>query len=80
MFMLVDTRTPPPDEPSPGRHAWEPNWRLWGWVALTIGALVGASATSGFVGYLLICAALGFACRAICVITPSLDGLRDYRQ
>ena len=80
MFMLVDTRTPPPDEPSPDRRAWEPDWRLWGWVTLTIVALVAADVSSGFVAYVLICAALAFACRAICVITPSLDGLRDYRQ
>ena len=47
MFMLVDTRTPRPDEPSPDRRAaWEPNWRLWGWVALTIAALVAADVTS----------------------------------
>jgi hypothetical protein len=80
MFMLVDTRTPRPDESPPERRAWEPNWRLWGWVTLTIAAFVAADVTSGFVAYLLICAALAFACRAICVITPSLDGLRDYRQ
>jgi len=80
MFMLIDTRRPRPSEPSPERAAWEPNWRLWGWVALAIGAFVGANVTTGFVAYLLVCAALGFACRALCVITPSLDGLRDYRQ
>lgn len=80
MFMLVDTRTPQPGDPTPERPAWEPNWRLWGWVALTIGAFVGAEATTGFVAYLFVCAALAFVCRAICVITPSLDGLRDYRQ
>jgi hypothetical protein len=74
-MLLIDTRTPPPERP-----AWEPNWRLWAWVALTIGALVGADSTSGFVAYVLVCAGLGFACRAICVVTPSLDGLREYRQ
>jgi hypothetical protein len=75
-MMLIDTRTPAPS----GRPAWEPNWHLWAWVALTIGAFVAADATSGIVAYGLVCAAIGFACRAICVITPSLDGLRDYRQ
>jgi hypothetical protein len=74
--MLIDTRTPPPSE----RPAWEPNWRLWSWVALTVATFVAADATTGFVAYLLACAGLAFACRAICVVTPSLDGLRDYRQ
>lgn len=76
--MLIDTRTPPPS--AGDRAAWEPNWRLWAWVALTVGAFVAADATSGLVAYLLVCAGLAFACRAIVVITPSLDGLRDYRQ
>jgi hypothetical protein len=73
--MLIDTRTPPPERP-----AWEPNWELLCWVALTIGAFVAADATSGLVAYLLVCAGLGFVCRALVLITPSLDGLRHYRQ
>jgi|1185.fasta_scaffold1538543_2 hypothetical protein len=75
--MLIDTRTPPP---AGDRAAWEPNWRLWTWVALTIGAFVAADATAGLVAYLLVCAGLAFACRAIVTVTPSLDGLREYRQ
>jgi hypothetical protein len=85
-MMLIDTRIPPPD-PGGGagageheRAAWEPNWRLWAWVALTIAALAVADASSGFAAYVLACAGLAFACRAIAVVTPSLDGLRDYRQ
>jgi hypothetical protein len=76
-MMLVDTRIPRPD---PTERAWEPNWALWRWVALTIAAFVAANATTGLVAYVLACAGLAFACRALCVITPSLDGLRDYRQ
>lgn len=76
--MLIDTRTPPP--PSPGRPAWEPNWRLWTWVALTIGAFVGADAASGIAAYLLVCAGLGFVCQAISVVLPNTFGLREYRQ
>jgi hypothetical protein len=74
--MLIDTRTPPPAE----RPAWEPNWRLWGWVALAIGSFAGAEATAGIVAYVFLCAALACVCRAICVVTPSMDGLREYRQ
>jgi hypothetical protein len=75
-MLLIDTRTPPPSK----RPAWEPDWRLWAWVALTIGAFAGAEVTSGFAAYVLICAGIAFVSRAICVITPSLDGLREYRQ
>jgi hypothetical protein len=73
--MLIDTRTPPPERP-----AWQPNWRLWSWVAAAIVACVAADSTSGLVAYVLICAALAFVCQAISVVTPSLDGLRQYRQ
>jgi hypothetical protein len=79
MLLLIDTRNPPPD-PVGERPAWEPNWRLWGWVALTIATLVAADAASGLVSYLLVLAGFFSACRAVSVILPPLDGLRDYRQ
>jgi hypothetical protein len=80
--MLIDTREPPPREPRPRapRPAWEPNWRLWAWVALAIGAAVGADAATGPVAYLLVCATLAFACQAICVVLPRTFGLREHRQ
>jgi hypothetical protein len=79
-MLLIDTRRPPPPEPAPERAAWEPNWRLWGWVALTICALVVADAAGGIAAYLLACLAIGFAGRAIDVALPYGSGLRDYRQ
>jgi hypothetical protein len=79
MFLLIDTRNPPP-EPVDERPAWEPNWRFWGWVALAIGTFVAADLASGVVSYLLVLAAFVFACRAVSVVLPPLDGLRDYRQ
>ena len=79
MFMLIDTRNPPPD-PVGERAAWEPNWRLWVWVALAIGTFVAAHAASGVVSYLLVLGGFVCACRAVAVILPPLDGLRDYRQ
>jgi hypothetical protein len=78
MLMLIDTRRPPP--PDPGRAAWEPNWRLWAWVALAVVAAVGAHVAGGFPGYVLVCAAIGFACRAILVAFPYGGGLTEYRQ
>ena len=79
MFLLIDTRNPPPD-PISERPAWEPNWRLWGWVALTIVLGVAADSTAGLVAYVLVLAAFASACRAVLVVLPPLDGLREYRQ
>jgi hypothetical protein len=79
MLMLIDTRNPPPS-PSEERPAWEPNWRLWGWVALTIVTFVAADATAGIVSYALVLVAFTCACQAVSVILPPLDGLREYRQ
>ena len=87
MLFLIDTRERRPERPerpegpgARGRAAWEPNWRLWRWVALTVVAAVAAGATTGFVAYLLICATIAFACQAVCEIVPDTFGLKDYRQ
>jgi hypothetical protein len=79
MLMLIDTRNPPPSRPEK-RPAWEPNWRLWAWVAATLGLFVAAGSTPGIVSYVLVLGAVASACRAVTVILPPLDGLRDYRQ
>ena len=77
MFMLIDTRggSRPDDRP-----VWEPNWRLWSWVAATIALFVAADVTPGIVSYVLVLGAVACGCRAVSVILPPLDGLRDYRQ
>jgi hypothetical protein len=81
MFLLIDTRNQPPDPDSVSeRPAWEPNWRLWGWVALTIALSVAADSASGIAAYLLLLGAVAGACRAVLVVLPPLDGLREYRQ
>jgi hypothetical protein len=81
VLLLIDTRNPPPDpDPVGDRPAWEPNWRLWGWVALTIALFVAADSTAGLVAYVLVLAAFFAACRAVLVILPPLDGLREHRQ
>ena len=77
MLMLIDTRgSSRRDE----RPVWEPNWRLWGWVAATIVLFVAADSTVGIVSYGLVLAAFASACKAVSVILPPLDGLREYRQ
>jgi hypothetical protein len=77
MFLLIDTRNPPPSQE---RAAWAPNWRLWGWVAAAIALFVAADSTAGLVSYALLLGAFASACTAVSVILPPLDGLRDYRQ
>jgi hypothetical protein len=80
-MLLIDTRDQRPDrEPAHERAPWEPNWRLWAWVALTIAAGMAANATTGVVAYAFVIAMVTFACRAISAVLPPLDGLRDYRQ
>jgi hypothetical protein len=49
-------------------------------VALAVAAFAGAEAVGGIASYVLACATLAFACRAVCVVLPPLDGLREYRQ
>jgi hypothetical protein len=78
MLLLIDTREPPPAPPE--RQRWEPNWRLWLWVALSVAGAVGADAATGFAAYLLVCATLVCVCQAICVVLPNTFGLKDYRQ
>jgi hypothetical protein len=77
MLMLIDTRDRARRDERP---VWEPNWRLWRWVAATIALFVAAEATAGIASYLLVLGAVACACRAVTVILPPLDGLRDYRQ
>ncbi len=79
-MLLIETRRPPPPPSEPERAPWEPNWRLWRWVALTIVAIVAADATAGIAAYLLACMAIAFACRALEVALPYGSGLREYRQ
>jgi hypothetical protein len=79
MLMLIDTRDQPPPR-RPERRAWSPNWRLWRWMAATIVLFVAAASTPGIVSYALVLGAVASACRAVTVILPPLDGLREYRQ
>jgi hypothetical protein len=79
MLLLIDTRNPPPDG-TPERPAWEPNWPFWRLVGLTTVLFVLSNALTGIVAYALVLAAFGCSCRAVAVILPPLDGLREYRQ
>jgi hypothetical protein len=78
--MLIDTREPPPGGRDELRPAWEPNWRMWGWIAAA--GLVGFAALSahGALATLLIFAAFAAGCRAVDIALPYRSGLREWRQ
>jgi hypothetical protein len=67
---------PEPDE----RPAWEPEWRLWRWVAAALVLAAGASLTQGLVSLVLVLAVFVLGCKAALEALPNGDGLRDHRQ
>ena len=78
--MLIDDRTPPSE---PGkRPVWEPNWKMWGWIAATVGLMVGASVAAGLFSVLLTFAAMACTAQAVVTALPddAANGLREYRQ
>jgi hypothetical protein len=78
--MLIDTRDPPPGDRQERPAAWEPNWRVCAWVAVS--GLVGFAALSagGALETLLILVAFAAACRAVALALPYGGGLREWRQ
>jgi hypothetical protein len=73
MTMLIHER-------EPGPQPWQPNWRVWRWVAAAV--IVGFAAThaTGGVGVLLILLAFYAACKAVSEAIPYGGGLREHRQ
>jgi hypothetical protein len=69
-----------PDEPEDeGRAPWEPNWRLWRWVAAALVVTVAATRTHGALELLLVFVVFALACRAALELLPN-GGLREWRQ
>jgi hypothetical protein len=68
------------DEGGDPRAPWEPNWRVWRWVAAA--AIVGLAATraEGAFAVLLVLVVFALSCRAAAEALPSGDGLREWRQ
>jgi hypothetical protein len=73
----VDSRPRDPDE---GRPPWEPNWRMWRWLAAAAVVSFGAGHADGAIQYLLILVVVAFACLGIEAALPPMRGLRDWRQ
>jgi hypothetical protein len=67
---------PDPDE----RPAWEPNWRVWRWVAAAGVLAYGSAHTTGALAALLTIVVFVCVCQAAAEALPYGDGLRQHRQ
>jgi hypothetical protein len=62
------------------RRPWEPNWRVWRWIAAAVVLAYAATRSDGALEALLILGAFALACQAAAEALPSGDGLREWRQ
>ena len=62
------------------RQPWEPNWRVWRWIAAALVVAYAATQADGAAELLLVLGVFALACRAATEALPSGDGLREYRQ
>ena len=68
-------------ESRPGeRPPWQPNWRMWRWIAVALVAIYCVSRTNGVAGLVLVIVAFTAACLAFDEALPRGDGLRQWRQ
>jgi hypothetical protein len=69
------------DEPPEGdKQPWEPNWRMWRWIAGAVLATYAATQTDGPAAALLALIAFVLVCLAADAALPRGDGLREWRQ
>jgi hypothetical protein len=78
MLLLIDTREPPPSQPS--RPVWEPDPRTAAWTVLAVAAAIACFSTTGFLSFALLCVALGCGAEAVSRALPYGSGLREHRQ
>jgi hypothetical protein len=69
-----------PDPEDDRRTPWEPNWRVWRWVAAAVLVAYGSAHTTGALAALLTMAVFVLVCQAAAEAIPRGDGLREYRQ
>ena len=67
-------------DPRPERRPWEPDWRVWRWIAAAGFAFYGVTRTEGGVELVLVIAVFSLVCKAIDAALPDWGGMRDYRQ
>jgi hypothetical protein len=75
----VHAREPGPPE-GDLRTPWEPNWRIWRWVAAALALGFAASRSTGVMALVLMMVVFALCCRAAVEALPNGDGLRDWRQ
>jgi hypothetical protein len=73
MTMLIHEEAPRP-------WPWQPNWRIWRWVAVALVVGYAATHATGGVATLLILVAFYAACKAVSEALPYGGGLREHRQ
>jgi hypothetical protein len=78
MLLLIDTRKPPPSEPS--RPVWEPDPRTVAWTVAAVAAAIACFSTAGLLSFALLCIALGCGAEAVSRALPYGSGLREHRQ
>jgi hypothetical protein len=69
-----------PEPPEDRRPVWEPNWRVWRWVALAAGAGYASAHTHAMLSALFTLVAFVSVCQAAAEALPRGDGLREHRQ
>jgi hypothetical protein len=69
-----------PGDPHRGRPPWEPNWRMWRWLAAALVVGFAAGHAAGALQYLLILGVIALVCQALDEAMPSMRGLRDWQQ
>ena len=69
-----------PEPPEERREPWEPNWRVWRWVAAAVLVTFAATRADGGLELLLVLIVFALCCRAAVEAVPGGDGLRDWRQ
>jgi hypothetical protein len=75
-YVHAEDRDPRPDGP----RQWEPDWRVWRWVAAALVVTYGAVRADGAVEVLLAFVVFGLVCRALLELLPEGDGMNEYRQ
>jgi hypothetical protein len=69
-----------PDPPDDPRRYWEPNWRVWRWVAAAAVLAYGSAQTTGALAAVLTIVVFVCVCQAAAEALPYGDGLRHHRQ
>ncbi len=67
-------------EPGPRRQPWEPNWRMWAWLALALVLGYASTLVQGAAGAGLVLVTFTAACKAAAVGLPYGTGLSEWRQ